>query len=341
MIVDDSLTEFLRGLPKAELHIHIEGTLEPEMMFEMAGRNGVALPYATVDEIRAAYNFTGLQSFLDVFYQGAAVLRKEEDFYELALAYLEMAHRDGVRRAEIFFDAQTHTARGVGFDIFMEGLWRARIDAERMWGISSDYIMCFLRHLTADDAVATMNKAMPYVDRIIGVGLDSSEIGNPPEPFKPAFDMARGLELHTVAHGGEEGPPEYVAGALDALGAERIEHGATAEQDDALMERLAAEGIPVTICPISSLKLKVYHAMEDAHIKRFHDRGVKVTINSDDPSYFGGYVLDNYLAVAKSLDVTLPDLIWMARNSIEAAFMPEKAKTTLLGEFDAYVEANS
>ena len=341
MIVDDSLTEFLRGLPKAELHIHIEGTLEPEMMFEMAGRNGITLPFATVEEIRAAYNFTDLQSFLDVFYQGAAVLRKEEDFYELALAYLEKAHRDGVRRAEIFFDAQTHTARDVGFDIFMEGLWRASVDAKEMWGISSDYIMCFLRHLSSEDAVATMDEAMPYVDRIIGVGLDSSEIGNPPEPFKPAFDIARQLGLHTVAHGGEEGPPEYIVGALDVLGAERIEHGATAEQDDALMERLAREGIPVTICPISSLRLKVYHAMEDAHIKRFHDRGVKVTINSDDPSYFGAYVLDNYLAVAESLDVELSDLIWMARNSVEATFLPPAEKSALLGEFDAYVGANS
>ena len=339
MIIDGALTDFLRGLPKAELHIHIEGTLEPEMMFEMAGRNGIALPFATVDETRAAYDFTGLQSFLDIYYQGAAVLTKEEDFYDLAMAYLERAHLDGVRRSEIFIDPQTHTARGVGFEIFMEGLWRAREDAMRTWGISSDFIICFLRHLSAEDAAVTMNEAMAYIDRIIGVGLDSSEIGNPPEPFKPVFDLARSLGLHTVAHAGEEGPPEYIIGALDVLGAERIEHGATAEQDDALMDRLAAEGIPLTICPISSLRLRVYDAMEDAHIKRFHDRGVKVTINSDDPSYFSGYVLDNYLAVAHSLDVTRNDLIWMARNSLEATFLPEEGKAALLTEFDEYVKS--
>ena len=340
MLIDDTLTEFLRGLPKAELHIHIEGALEPEMMFEMAGRNGVALPFATVEETRAAYDFTDLQSFLDIFYQGSSVLLHEEDFYDLTIWYLEKAHLDGVRRAEIFFDPQTHTSRGIGFDVFFEGMWRAREDARRRWGISSDFIMCFQRHLSGDDAVATMNEALPYVDRIIGVGLDSSEIGNPPEPFKPAYDLARASGLHAVAHAGEEGPPEYIAGALDALGAERIEHGATAERDDDLMRRLAEEAIPVTMCPISSLRLKVYRRMEDAHMKRFHDRGVKVTLNSDDPAYFGGYVLDNYLAVARSLDVSREDLGAMARNSLEATFLPDGEKAALLDEFDAYVAAN-
>ena len=337
MLIDDELTDFLRGLPKAELHIHIEGTLEPEMMFEMARRNGLTLPFTTVEEIRAAYSFTGLQSFLDIFYQGAAVLQTEQDFYDLTLAYLEKAHRDGVRRAEIFFDPQTHTERGIRFETFMDGMWRARNDAAGRWGISSDFILCFVRHRSGDDAVATMNEALPHVDRLIGVGLDSSEIGNPPEPFAPAFDIARRAGLHAVAHGGEEGPPEYITGALDALGAERIEHGATAEQDEALMERLIAEQVPLTICPISSLRLGVYHRMEDAHLKRFHDRGIKVTINSDDPAYFGGYVLDNYLAVAHSVDVSRDDLIWMARNSLEATFLPEDEKAALLAEFDQYV----
>lgn len=341
MQTDDTLSDYLRGLPKAELHIHIEGTLEPEMMFEMARRNGVALPYATVDETRAAYQFTDLQSFLDLLYQGAAVLQTEQDYFDLAIAYFERAHADGVRRAEVFFDPQTHTQRGIGFDVFFEGLWRARDEAGRRWGISIDYIMCFLRHLPGEAAVATVREAMPYLDRIIGVGLDSSEVGNPPELFEEAYAMARAAGLHAVAHAGEEGPPEYVTGALDALGAERIEHGAAAEQDETLMQRLVDEQIPLTICPISSLKLRVYDRMEDANLYRFHQRGVKVTINSDDPGYFGGYVVDNYLAVAEALDVSKEDLTSMARNSLEATFLPEEAKEALLDEFDRYVAANA
>ena len=337
-VTDDTvLTEFLRGLPKAELHIHIEGTLEPEMMFEMAARNEVDLPFSSVAETRAAYNFSGLQSFLDIFYKGATVLQTEQDFYDLTLAYLKRAHADGVRRAEIFFDAQTHTQRGIGFDVFLGGMWRAREDAMARLGISSDFIMCFLRHLSAHDALTTMKEALPHVDKFIGVGLDSSEIGNPPEPFAPAFQMARELGLHTVAHAGEEGPPEYITGALDALGAERIEHGASADRSDALMERLAAEQIPLTICPVSSLRLNVYEKMEDAHIKSFHKRGVKVTINSDDPSYFGAYVLDNYLAVAHTVGMDREELVFMARNSLEAAFLSDGEKNELLAEFDAYV----
>lgn len=340
MIVDGTLIDFLRGLPKAELHVHIEGTLEPEMMFEMGLRNGVDLPFSTVEETRRAYGFTNLQSFLDIFYQGAAVLVTERDFYELTLAYLKKAHQDGVRRAEIFFDPQTHTQRGIGFETFMVGMWTAREEAAARWGISSDFILCFLRHLPAQDAVETITQAMPYLDWIIGVGLDSSEIGNPPEPFEPAFRIARDSGLHTVAHAGEEGPPEYVWGALDVLGAERIEHGATSERDDALMDRLAEDQIPLTVCPISSLKLRVYQRMEDAHLKRFHDRGVKVTINSDDPAYFGGYVLDNYVAVAHSLDISQEDLVWMARNSIEATFLPDSEKNAMLAEHDEYVAAH-
>ena len=337
MQMDDRYIEFLRGLPKAELHIHIEGTLEPEMMFDMATRNGVPLPFATVEETRDAYNFSGLQSFLDIYYQGAAVLQTEQDFYDLTIAYLERAHADGIRRTEIFFDPQTHTERGVDFGTVIDGLWRAREEASTRWGLSSDFIMCFLRHLSADQAVETMNHAIPYLDRIIGVGLDSSEIGNPPEPFAPAFRMARNLGLRAVAHAGEEGPPEYILGALDALGAERIDHGATAERDDALMDRLVADQIPLTICPISSLRLKVYDAMEDAHLKRFYERGVKVTINSDDPSYFGGYLLDNYVAVGEEVGLSLGDLVAIARNSLEATFLSQDAKNDLLADFDAYV----
>lgn len=337
MHVDDALIAYLRGLPKAELHIHIEGALEPEMMFAMARRNGVELPFSTVAEVRAAYEFDDLQSFLDIYYRGAEALVTEQDFYELTLSYLERAHADGVRRAEMFFDPQTHTTRGVRFETVIEGLWAARNDAREQWGISSDFIMCFLRHLPPGDAVAMMNTAGPHLDRIIGVGLDSSEVDNPPEPFAPAYDIARDAGLHTVAHAGEEGPPEYIAGALDALGAERIEHGAVVERDEQLVARLIGEKIPLTVCPISNVKLKVFSRMAESHLKRLHDRGVKVTINSDDPAYFGGYVLDNYVEVARSLDVDRDDLTTMARNSLEASFLPEGEKAALLAEFDEYV----
>ena len=340
MNADETLATFLRGLPKAELHIHIEGTLEPEMMFAMAQRNGVALRYSSVEETKAAYEFEDLQSFLDLYYKGAAVLQTADDFYDLALAYLERAADDGVRRAEIFFDAQVHTTRGVGFGIFMDGLWRARNEAAERWGISSDYIMCFLRNLPVADAEATMQAALPFVDKLIGVGMDSSEIGYPPEPFARAYQMARDAGLHAVAHAGEEGPPAYITGALDALGAERIEHGSTAEQDDVLVARLIAEGIPLTVCPISGVKLRVHESMEQHSIKRYHDAGVRVTINSDDPAYFGGYVLDNYLAVAAALDVTRDDLVSMARTSLEVSFLPEVEKAALLDDFEEYVAAS-
>lgn len=340
MHIDETLIAYLRGLPKAELHLHIEGTLEPEMMFEMARRNDVALPFATVAEVRAAYEFDDLQSFLDIYYRGADALQTEQDFYDLTLAYLERVHADGVRRAEIFFDPQTHTMRGIRFETVIDGLWAARNEARERWGISSDFIMCFLRHLPPGDAVALMKTAAPHFDRIIGVGLDSTEVGNPPEPFAAAYEIARDAGLHAVAHGGEEGPPEYIAGALDALGAERIEHGAAIERDDRLVERLVAEEIPLTVCPISNVKLNVFTRMEDSHIKRLHDRGVKVTINSDDPAYFGGYVLDNYLAVAESLDVTRDDLTTMARNSLEFSFLPSGEKSALLAEFDDYVSSH-
>ena len=332
---------FIRKLPKAELHLHIEGTLEPDLMFELARRNGVELPYASVDEVREAYEFTDLQSFLDIYYRGAAVLVTEQDFYDLMAAYLARAHADGVRRAEIFFDPQTHTERGVAFDVFMGGFLRAIDDARQETGISGALIMCFLRHLSSDDAMDTWRQAQPHIDRILGVGLDSSEVGIPPELFAEPFAAARAAGLHVVAHGGEEGPAEYVSGALDALGAERIDHGVRSEDDPAVVDRLVAEGVPLTMCPLSNLKLKVFDRLEDHNLKRLLDRGVRVTINSDDPAYFGGYVLDNYVAIAEALDLTDDDLITLARNSIEASFLSDPEQAALLEELDIAAGARS
>lgn len=328
------LETFVRRLPKAELHLHIEGTLEPELMFELATRNGVDLPFGSVEEVRAAYEFDDLQSFLDIYYQGAAVLIEEQDFYDLMIAYLERAHADGVRRTEVFFDPQTHTARGIPFSVFMEGFKRAISDAEELFGLSTALILCFLRHLPAADAEATWDASADYRADILGVGLDSSEVGFPPELFAGVYASARDAGLHVVAHAGEEGPPAYVRAALDVLGVERIDHGVRSEEDSELIDRLVAEGTPLTMCPLSNLKLKVVDRLEDHNLKRLLDRGVKVMINSDDPSYFGGYVLDNYLAIAHALDLTRDDLAHLARNSIEASFLDDNAKAALLSEID-------
>jgi len=326
---------FIRSLPKAELHLHIEGTLEPEMMFELAARNGIDLPFATVEEVRAAYEFSDLQTFLDIYYQGAAVLVTEEDFYDLMVAYLGRAAHDGVRRAEIFFDPQTHTERGIEFHVFMGGFTRAIRYAEERWGISAALIMSFLRHLPGDAALGEWHEAEPFLDDIIGVGLDSAEVGNPPEWFAEAYSRARAAGLHAVAHAGEEGPPSYITGALDALHAERIDHGVRCEEDPALVRRLVDEQIPLTMCPLSNVKLRVFDRLEDHNIKRLLDRGVRVTINSDDPAYFGGYILDNFVATADALDLSRDDLVTLARNSIEAAFLPDEHKQALLDELDA------
>ncbi len=328
------LASFVRRLPKAELHVHIEGTLEPEMMFELAERNGVDFPFASVEEVKAAYDFADLQSFLDIYYQGAEVLVTEQDFYDLMLAYLERAHADGVRRAEIFFDPQSHTGRGNGFDVFMDGFTRAIKDAEAAWGISAGLIMCFLRHLPPEEAVATWRSAEPYADRLIGVGLDSSEVNNPPEWFADAFRLATGAGLHAVAHAAEEGPAAYITNALDVLGAERIDHGVNCESDRTVVDRLIAQQIPLTMCPLSNVELQVFDKLEDHNLKRLLDLGVKVTVNSDDPAYFGGYVLDNYVAAANALDLTGEDLVQLARNSIEASFLSDGEKAALIEELD-------
>jgi adenosine deaminase len=331
------LDSFVRALPKAELHLHIEGTLEPELMFELAERNGIELPYGSVDELRAAYEFTDLQSFLDIYYQGAAVLITEQDFADLMSAYLTRASADGVRHAEIFFDAQTHTERGIGFPVFMDGFAAAQRDAEERLGISSSLILCFLRHLSGEDALDTLEAARPYLDRMVGVGLDSGEVGNPPERFAEVFEAAHDLGLRRVAHAGEEGPPAYIQGALDVLAVERIDHGVRVEEDAELVERVVAESIPLTMCPLSNLKLQVVEALTDHNLKRLLDRGVKVTINSDDPAYFGGYIGDNYLAVAEALGLSRGDVVQLARNSIEATFLPNGRREALLIELEQFI----
>jgi len=328
---------FIRGLPKAELHLHIEGTLEPELMFELAARNDIELPFASVEDVRAAYEFDDLQSFLDIYYQAASVLQTEQDFYDLMAAYLERAVADGVRRAEIFFDPQTHTERGIAFDVFMEGFLRAVEDAARDPGISAGLIMCFLRHLPSEAAVETWEQAADYHDRILGVGLDSSEVGNPPELFTNVYGLARAAGLHAVAHAGEEGPPSYIAGALDSLSAQRIDHGVHCEEDHDLVERLVLEEIPLTMCPLSNVRLRVFDEMRDHNLRRLLNRGVKVTVNSDDPAYFGGYVGDNYVAVTEALGLDQWDVVRLARNSIEASFLDEAAKERLVLELEDYV----
>ena len=328
---------FIRGLPKVELHLHIEGTLEPEMMFELAERNGVDLPFASVDEVRAAYEFTDLQSFLDIYYQGAAVLQTEQDFYDLMWAYLDRMAGENLRHAEIFFDPQTHTERGVRFDVFMAGFDRARADALERHGITTMLVMCFLRHLSGEAAVETFEQARPFLGSISAVGLDSGEVGNPPERFAEAYRLAKAEGLRAVAHAGEEGPPAYIWGALDVLGAERIDHGVACEQDEDLLERLVAEGIPLTMCPLSNVKLRVFGVLEDHNLKRLLDRGVTVMVNSDDPAYFGGYLTENYVALQRALGLAEADLAALARNGIQATFLPDERKRALLDELDEYL----
>ncbi len=325
-IAPHRLPDLLRAMPKAELHIHIEGSLEPEMIFALAQRNGVALPYASVEALRAAYAFTDLQSFLDLYYAGASVLLHEQDFYDMAWAYFQKAAADHVVRAELFFDPQTHTARGVAMGTVIEGLHRACRDAQAQLGISADLILCFLRHLSEDDALATLEEAMPWRDRFIGVGLDSSEVGHPPEKFARVFARARALGLHAVAHAGEEGPPAYIWSALDVLKVERIDHGVQAIHDAALMKRLADSQMPLTVCPLSNLKLCVFKNLADHNLGQMLDAGLCVTINSDDPAYFGGYLNNNYLQTFAALHLNAQQAYKLAANSIEASFATEMQK---------------
>jgi adenine deaminase len=327
---DPALLRWIKQLPKAELHLHIEGSFEPELMFEIAQRNHIQLPYHNVDEIREAYEFSDLQSFLDIYYAGASVLITEQDFFDLTWAYLERAAEDGVVHTEIFFDPQTHTSRGVSMAIVVNGIDRALAQAQKRWGLSSKLIMCFLRHLDEASAFETLDEAKPFLDKIHGVGLDSSELGHPPEKFAKVFEASRALGLFTVAHAGEEGPPAYVWGALDTLKVVRIDHGVRSIEDDALMARLIKEQIALTVCPLSNLKLCVVDDLSGHNLATMLKRGVNVTINSDDPAYFGGYIAENFYQTALALQLTREDIKQICANSIRSSVIAQETKQLYL-----------
>jgi len=333
------LETFIRGLPKAELHLHIEGSLEPEQMFEFARRNGIVLPFADVDAVRAAYAFSNLQDFLDIYYQGAQVLVTQADFRDLALAYFRRVAADGARHAEIFFDPQTHTDRGVAFAVVAEGLLAGMEQARAELGVTSKLIMCFLRHLPEEAALETLRQAEPYLDRIAGVGLDSSEVGHPPAKFARVFAAARARGVKLVAHAGEEGPPAYVHEALDVLAVDRIDHGNRALEDGDLVKRLVADKMTLTVCPLSNLKLCVVDELPDHPLKRMLRLGLRATINSDDPAYFGGYLAENWLATARALDLSRDELVRLARNSFTGSFLSRSEIDNHLAEIDNYVAA--
>ena len=324
--------ELIQALPKAELHVHIEGTFEPELMFAIAQRNQIQIPYQSVEEVKQAYNFHNLQSFLDIYYAGANVLVHEQDFYDLAWAYFEKCAEDKVVHTEMFFDPQTHTERGVEFATVIAGLKRACQDAQQKLGISSQLIMCFLRHLSEEKAFETLEQALPFKDEIIAVGLDSSEVGHPPAKFERVFAKAREEGFLIVAHAGEEGPPEYVWEALNLLKVNRIDHGVRSEEDKQLMARLIAEKMPLTVCPLSNLKLCVVNDMKEHNIRRLLQQGVHVTVNSDDPSYFGGYMNDNFIAIQQALDLSNEELKQLAINSFEASFISDQEKQKWIAE---------
>jgi adenine deaminase len=329
------MQQFIVALPKAELHLHIEGTLEPEMAFQLAAKHGVVLPYESIDAMRRAYQFSNLQSFLDIYYAGADLLRDEADFHALTAAYLARAHSQGVVHVEIFFDPQTHTQRGVAFDSVVGGIRRALLEAQRELGVTHRLILCFLRHLSAEEAMRTLEQALPFGDVIAAVGLDSSEAGHPPSKFAAVFDRARRAGLLAVAHAGEEGPAAYISEALDVLQVRRIDHGVRCEEDPELVSRLVRERVPLTVCPLSNIKLRVFDRMEAHNLKRLLHLGVCVTVNSDDPAYFGGYLLENYLAVQQALNLSKADLALLARNSIEASFLPQSAQRRWFAAIDA------
>jgi adenosine deaminase len=333
----ETMASFVRGLPTAELHMHIEGSLEPEMMFRLARKHGVPLAYPSVEALRAAYDFADLQSFLDLYYAGAAVLRDAQDFDDLAWAYAQKAASQGVVHAEVFFDPQTHTARGIAYDTVLDGLTSGFERARRQLGMSYRLILCFLRHLDEAAALQTLGQALPRRHLIHGVGLDSSERGHPPSKFARAFAHARANGLPGVAHAGEEGPPEYIREALDLLEVRRIDHGVRIEEDELLLARVRDARIPLTVCPLSNVRLRVFARMEDHNLKRLLDRGLCVTVNSDDPAYFGGYVEENFLASQRSLGLTRADVVELARNSFAASFLPEADKARWMARIDEYV----
>ena len=334
------MKKFIEEIPKAELHLHIEGSFEPELMFDIAARNGVKIKYATVEELKKAYDFNNLQEFLDIYYAGAGALQTKKDFYDLTWAYLEKAHKQNVIHTEIMFDPQTHTDRGIPFAYVIEGIHDALEDAKSKYGMTYNLILSFLRHLSEEAAFKTLEEATPYKSWIKCVGLDSSEVGNPPSKFKNVYTKAREEGFMLTAHAGEEGPAEYVWEALDILGVDRIDHGNHSLDDDKLVERLANEKMTLTVCPLSNLKLKVVEDLHNHPLKTMLDKGLRATVNSDDPAYFGGYVNDNFLAVADALDLTKEDITTLAQNSIEASFIDDDLKKKYLNEIESFVAEN-
>jgi adenosine deaminase len=331
-MLNEQLRTIVQGMPKAELHIHIEGSLEPELIFALAQRNGVSLAYPSVEALRQAYAFTDLQSFLDIYYAGASVLLTEQDFYDMTAAYLARAHADNVRHAEIMFDPQTHTARGVPFETVVNGIWRACQEGP----ISASLIMCFLRHLSEEEAIATLEEALPHRDKLMGVGLDSAEVGHPPEKFCRVFERARQLGLRLVAHAGEEGPPAYIESALDVLNVERIDHGVRCIEKPELVARLVREQIALTVCPLSNVKLRVFDTMDRHNLRALLDAGLVVTVNSDDPAYFGGYINDNFVATFEALPLDASHAKQLARNSFTASFLAPEVQRRYLDEVERF-----
>lgn len=330
------LNSFIENMPKAELHLHIEGSLEPELMFALARRNGVDIPFKSIEEVRDAYKFSNLQDFLDIYYQGMSVLITEQDFYDLTFAYLTKVHEQNVIHTEIFFDPQGHTDRGIPFADVIKGITRALEDGRKKYGITSRLIMCFLRHMTEEAAFSTLDQALSYRDRIVGVGLDSSELGHPPSKFARVFDKAKSAGFLAVAHAGEEGPPEYVYEALDLLKIDRLDHGNRSLEDPDLVNRLVKEQMALTVCPLSNFKLAGVKDMRDHPIRKMLELGLKATVNSDDPAYFCGYVNENYKAIAKSLDLTKAQIMTLARNGFEASFCSPAEKQAMIARLDAY-----
>jgi adenosine deaminase len=334
--MDATLRNILQNMPKAELHIHIEGSLEPELMFALAERNKVKLNYASVEDLRRAYAFTDLQSFLDIYYAGASVLLHEQDFFDMTWAYLQRAHADQVRHVEMFFDPQTHTERGVAFGTAINGIHRALHQAQAQFGMTGALIMCFLRHLSEEEAFATLEQSLPYRDKFIGVGLDSSERGHPPEKFARVFARCKELGLHLVAHAGEEGPPAYIETALDVLRVERIDHGVRCLEDQALTQRLARDKVALTVCPLSNIKLRVFDKMSGHNLMKLLEAGLTVTINSDDPAYFGGYMNDNFIETFEALPLDRKHAQRLASNGFAASFLDAATKQKYLNEVDAF-----
>ncbi|USH01334.1 adenosine deaminase [Grimontia kaedaensis] len=330
------MEKFIRCLPKVELHLHIEGSLEPELMFELAERNGISTPYSSVEEARSAYHFHNLQSFLDIYYQGANVLITERDFFDLTWAYLLRCKADNVMHTEIFFDPQTHTERGIAFDTAINGIYHALRQGEKELGITSRLIMCFLRHLSEEAAFETLEMAKPHLNRLVGVGLDSSELGHPPEKFERVFAEARALGLKTVAHAGEEGPPSNIWDAINLLHVSRIDHGVQSSEDPKLVKSLALSRIPLTVCPLSNIKLRVFDKMEEHNILTLLDQGLCVTVNSDDPAFFGGYMTDNFIALNNALSPSLSQLAQFTRNAIEASFVSDERKQEMMQNLDDF-----